>query len=75
MKKTVLTYDVGTRIISFSVFHNLETLGFDIKLAFKSWLTRRKTLTAEMFCRYISQRSDGFICLTESEYEFLKQTI
>lgn len=71
MKKTVLTLEIGTRIISFPIWHNLEHFGVDVKKVFNKWATMRHTLTPEMFCRYIMMRSDEFICLTEKKAKFL----
>lgn len=71
MKTTILTLGIGTKATTFRVVHNLESLGFDIQKAFVRWVTIRKTLTPEMFCKYIRQRSDSFICLTEREAKFL----
>lgn len=71
MNTTLLTLGIGTKATTFRVVHNLDALGFDIQKAFKYWVTIRKTLTPEMFCRYIRQRSDSFICLTEKEAKIL----
>ena len=49
--------------VEYQVYHNLESLGYDIDLAFKGFLTKRRTLTLNNFCSYIKNADPRFICV------------
>jgi hypothetical protein len=66
LKKSTVEFNVGTKRVSFNVWHNMpNTLGLSLVDAVNNWAVRTKEYTPESLCKYIASKNTGHICTTE----------